>query len=353
MSVPTFVRAASALLAFAVVELPRGYANLNRPVDEDFATKYDVDHETLRLAAFKLSTTRRDLQLWLDDLQKTPSALRHHAPNPLATTPLLSVDGLVSPAPPPNTVHLCPSIFHFLGAVRDRVREAISGPSDMTVNTQELYGAVLSDYVHQCSSGAGIMYSVDAFDGDQRRADWLLVNGDSGLIIEVKRALATGTLSRHLLTANGMCAVLKQLYGAYDQCRATASRRNWRRHCGPLRQIAALVLVDEPVGAEGAVVAELLSRNTVAGTEPPFEVMSVAEFENAIHTLGVQRLVSLIRGKWLAGHAGTPLGSYFTKVLGEESINNRTARAHMLPEDHELFLNLGSAASAVGARWPL
>ena len=91
----------------------------------------------------------------------------------------------------------------------------------MTVNTQELYGAVLSDYVHQCSSGAGIMYSVDAFDGDQRRADWLLVNGDSGLIIEVKRALATGTLSRHLLTANGMCAVLKQLYGAYDQCPGT------------------------------------------------------------------------------------------------------------------------------------
>ena len=353
MSVPTFVRASIALLAFAVVAQPPGYVDLNRPIDEDFTAKYEVDYDTLRLAAFKLSTTRPDLQAWLNDLLRVPSVLQNHAPNPLATTPLLSVDGLVQPAPPANTVYLCPSLFHFIGAVRDRVREAISGPSEMTINTQELYGAVLSDYVRQCSAGAGAIYSVDAFDGDERRADWLLVKGRVGLVIEVKRALATGALSRYLLTANGMSAVLKQLYGAYEQCRATASRRNWRTHCGTLDEVAALVLVDEPVGAEGAVVSDLLARQTEAGADPPFEVMSVSEFENAIHALGVERLVSLIREKWKTGYGGLPLGTYFTKVRREKSVTIPSARGHMLAEDQELFLNLGFAASAIGARWPL
>ncbi len=352
MPVPTFVRTSLALLALAVNNQPRGYINLNRSIEEKFEKTYDVDIDTMQLAAFKLMTTRDDLRKWIEG-QRASDASISRAPNLLATTPLLSIDEFLDPTPPINTVYLCPSLFHFIGAVRDRVRQAISAPGQIEINTEELYGSVLSEYVYHCSTGAGVMYSVDEFDGNGRRADWLLVNGDAGLIIEVKRALATGTLSRHLLNANGMSAVLRQLYGAYEQCRATASRRNWSRKCGPLTRLAALVLVDEPVGAEGAVVADLLVSHTEAGADPPFEVMSVFEFENAVHALGVQRLVSLIREKWSRGFAGLPLSTYFTSVRNEERIINPNARTHIPAEDEELFLNLGFAASALGARWPL
>jgi hypothetical protein len=355
MSVPTFVRAASALIALAVTSEPEmGRVDLNRPIDQAFTEKYDVDADALRLAAYKLATSRDDLQLWLDDLvRNAPPGLLHYAPTPLASTPLLRGDDLVDPKLPSHTLFLCPSIYHFIGAVRDRVKDAISAPGQITEDTQTLYGEMLNRYVARCIEGTGRVINIDDIDGNDRRADWLLVADGCGLIIEVKRVLATGALSRHLVTARGMAAVLEHLYGAYDQCRSTRSGARWTTQCGRLSEIAALVLVDEPVGAEGAVVSDLLARQTVAGVDPPFEVMSVAEFENAIHVLGVKQLVRLINEKWQRGYVGVPLGVYFTKVLGREKVSADGARKYLEDEDRELFLELGLSASAFGAEWPL
>lgn len=331
---------------------PMGRVDLNREIDQAFVEKYDVDLDALRLAAFKLATSRDELQGWLRDLlQNAPPGLLHYAPSPLATTPLLRCDDLVEPPLLAHTLFLCPSIYHFIGAVRDRVREAISAPSQIQMDTQSLYGELLNDYVGKCMDGVGQVVSIDAFDRDDRRADWLISDGSSTLIIEVKRALVTGSLSRHLVTARGMAAVLEHIYGAYDQCRSTYNRARWTSYCGKLTEVAAMILIDEPVGAEGAVVAELLSRQTAIGVKPPFEVMSVAEFENAIHVLGVKRLVSLIRGKWHAGHVGLPLGIYFSKVLGENQRRVSHVRNYVELEDRELFLELGFSTS--DRQWPL
>jgi hypothetical protein len=81
--------------------------------------------------------------------------------------------------------------------------------------------------------------------------------------------------------------------------------------------------------------------------------MSIAEFENAVHVLGVKTLVELICQKWRSGHAGVPLSAYYSKVLNRERQRVKNVRNHIQTEDRELFLELGLSASMFGAQWPL
>lgn len=347
MQVPVFVRAATALLAFAVTCDSTGGVIIERPIDDEFHAKYDVDIDVLRLAAFKLSTTRADLQRWVQEIQDSfPEGVRQFVPTPLLTTPLLSLET------PGLAPYVCPSIHHFISAVRDRVRKVISQDGGMPTNASQLYGDYLVDYI----KAAALAASVDVFDiddmepGTERRADLLFVERDRGLIVEVKRSVATGGLSKHMLYPRGIVAVLSHLLGAFRQCQATLWRRPWRRNGLQLNRLAAIILVDEPVAGEGAVFSELLSSQTVV--DLPFDVMSVVDFENALGTLGVRGLVELLIDKWGKRLQGIPLQLFARNVCGIQTKIINGKRKHLTMEDEELFFKIGLAKSEFAAEWP-
>lgn len=347
MQVPVFVRAAVALLAFAVSSEPMGCVILERAIDDPFRKKYDVDADVLKLAAYKLATTRSDLQRWLDEVQMHfPEGVRQFVPTPLLTTPLLALEM------PGLPQYLCPSIHHFVSAVRDRVRDAISQDGSMPANTSELYGGYLVEYIKAASSAAELeVYDIDDMEaGTERRADLLFVEGDRGLIVEVKRSVATGGLSKHLLYPEGIAAVLLHLLGAFRQCQATLWRRPWQRRGMRLTRLAAIILVDEPVAAEGAVFSELLSAQT--HVDLPFDVLSVTEFENAVAVLGVCGLVELLIDKWAARLQGIPLQVFASKVRGLQTKKIPGKRTHLAFEDKELFFEIGLTRTEFSAEWP-
>jgi hypothetical protein len=183
-----------------------------------------------------------------------------------------------------------------------------------------------------------------------RRADLLFIEDHSVLIAEVKRSLAPGALSRHLLYPEGIIAVFKHLLGAYGQCLASFARRSWRTQGVDEARVAAVVLVDEPVGAEGAVFADLYGAQTTV--DLPFEIMGVDEFENAVGVLGTKGLVDLICKKWSEGMRDIPLIVYARNVLGIETQRAEGKRAHLEVEERELFFEAGLVPRNFAAAWP-
>ncbi len=347
MPVPIFVRAASALLAFAYMSDAPGAVFMERDLDAEFLAKYEVGQEDLRLAAYKLSTTRDDVQRWLVEIRaRFREGIKHLVPSPLLTTPLLRLD--LGSGPP----YACPSVNHFVAAVRDRVREAISQRGRTDADSADLYGERLVDYLKAFATAASLnVLDLDTIeDRTLRRADLLFFEGDSVLIAEVKRSLATGALSRHLLYPEGIIAVFSHLHGAYGQCQATFARRSWRATGISDTHAAAVVLVDEPVGAEGAVFSDLYGAQTVV--DLPFEIMGVDEFENAIGVLGTRRLVELICKKWNEGLRDIPLLVYARNVLGIETQIVEGKRTHLEAEERELFFEAGLVPRNFPAVWP-
>ena len=324
-----------------------GLVFVERDIEPRFLEKYDVDQDTLRLAAYKLSTTRADIQRWIAEVEaRFPEGAKQFVPTPLLTTPLLKLE--IANGPP----YVCPSLFHFISAARDRVREAISQPGSTDVDSSDLYGEYLVQYVQAFARAAGVkVIDLDLLERrTKKRADLLFIENDRGLIVEVKRSLATGSLSKHLLYPEGIIAVLQHLLGAFQQCQATQSRRAWKSEGIELGCIAAVILVDEPVGAEGGVFADLLGAQTQI--DLPFEVMSVTEFENALGVLGTEALVDLIRRKWSDGLRDVPLAIYAKNFRKLETRTVPGKRTHLEAEDRELFFETGMATRDFSAEWP-
>lgn len=311
----------------------------------------------LRLAAFKLSRSPDEFAEWhRTDVDALPIGLKQYVPNALAVTPLIRVDEFVDPAAPRSTHFLCPSLHHFAAAVNNLVRASVAAPrSNFVASIGGYYGEVLEKYVElvlQSRLSAEAVYKIELWENEQqRKADFLARDGTRGLIVEIKRSLGT-EFDKHVLDAEGILEVLGMLYSAYTQCETTFDRRPWRDEpaCTSIGPMAAIVLVDELAGGEGSALSYLFARTRVP--RPPFEVMGISEFEEAVGVLGVARLVDLINEKWRAGYADLPLRLYATKIVGMPREVRVGAKSYLRNADVELLLEIGLARQEYAASWP-
>jgi hypothetical protein len=346
MEVPVFIRSAIAILALAVTSNQIGCFSLERPIDASFTSKYDVDADTLRLAAYKLSASRDEIINCLRDIAASLRPGMHpFAPMPLMSTPLLRFTDSENPP------FVCPSIGHFISAIRDRVREAISQQGGMPTPAIRLYGDHLSKYVEAAVTATGTSsINLDLIEPqNSKHADFFLSDGDFGIILEIKRSIAKG-MSRYLVNAQGIADVLNHLLSAYKQCQSTHGRMPWKGLGISPSHIVSLILIDEPLASEGAVFAELLSAQVAV--RPPFDVLSITEFEHVLGVHGVRGIVQMVERKWAMGLQGLPLDVFASKELGIPTKKVLGARGHLRPEDQELFLELGLTHRDKRAEWP-
>lgn len=348
MEIPVFIRGALALLSLAVTSEHNGCVSLGGGVDADFTRKYDVDANTLLLAADKLSTSREDFLAWLSEAEgAVRPGMAPFIPMALMSTPLLKFEEPDSPQ------FVCPSFSHFVSAMRDRLRDAISTQGGMPTHAIRIYGTILAKYVEEMASAANItVLNLDTVEpSNEKHADLLLVEGEYALLVEVKRSIAPGLMSRYLIDPRGIVEMLSHLRLALRQCQCSYERRSWETKGLIPSNIAALILIDEPLAAEGAVFAELLSAQTSLNIR--FDVLSVTEFERAIGAVGVRGLAQLIHLKWSLGYQGLPLDQFASRVLNMTPKKSTHPRSHLKEEDRELFMGLGAGLQkAPNTHWP-
>lgn len=357
MSLPVFVRACQGLLTLAYASAPQGRVALTGALEQRLVDQYELSDDVLRLAAFKLSRTPDEFTEWHHtDVDALPNGLKQYAPNPLSVTPLIRIDEVVDPSAALSTHFLCPSVHHLTVGANALIRASVAGVRSIwESNVGGVYGEVLEDYVElvlRTHAPQGNVYRVDGWENEQqRKADFFTFQDSCGLIIESKRSLGT-EFDKHVLDAGGIVEILSKLNDAYFQCETTQRRRPWRREprCRGVTSTAAIILVDELCAAEGGALSYLMQRSRAP--DPPFEVMGVSEFENAIAVLGVKGLVSLIQEKWRTGNADLPLRLFASKVKRMTSTEVQNAKSYLQEVDQELLIEIGLANQSYAARWP-
>jgi hypothetical protein len=177
----------------------------------------------------------------------------------------------------------------------------------------------------------------------------LVVDGDSALVIEIKRTLAT-EVEKTILDAESAIEVLSKLSKAYSQCKTSDQRKPWRsdRIGRNIQHTEAIILVDDSVVAEGGILAMLLYE--LGAVSPRFETMSLSSFEDMIAVLGVRNSTLVIRQKWLTGNCDMPLAQYCRTVQGRARVTVPNARRLLETMSREIFgtLRIGD----FDASWP-
>ena len=305
----------------------------------------------LRVGANRLALRLSDLQDWhAREVLSLREGFRQYAPSPFAMSPLLET---------PDQAHshqhyLCASPPVFIGAITHMVREAASRVGgQMGAPVASAYGYALEDYVEMVCRhhlALGQVFRVSKWEEPSvKQADLLLVSKQCGLLIEIKRSLASST-AKEILDTEGCLAVADKIGGAYRQCANTARSRPWRSDLGELTEVAAIILVDEAIAGDAGAVALLL--DALGPVVPYFEVMSVSEFEDMLPVLGVESSVRLIRQKWISGKCDVPLRVFAAKERGRVRIEVADAKAYLRGEDAELLVGVGLEGRGFAARWP-
>lgn len=349
MDVPTFVQSSRVLFALAMTGDSKGQIDL----EKDFSSlesKWDVPNEVVRLAARKLSVDFETIGIWHRDIVLANSSQGYfqHCSTPLLAAPLIEVPDGVEPA------IVCPSPDGFVAATERYLRvAATSCPGQITENVNSVFGEVLEDYivfaVKQLISDDAV-HKIDKWEHTtEKQADLLLVEGSSALIVEIKRTLANQR-ERSVQDEHGIASILAKLCGAYEQCRTSADRRPWEREqeLGGITTIAAIIVLDDVLAAEGDLFARLIRENTEHAL--PVAVVGVAELEMMICTLGIAGVVELVEKRFSDDErCDLPLRTYASRT-GLPPRSTQAIRDFLAEENKELFGDLQGDARAT--RWP-
>jgi hypothetical protein len=320
-----FVRAAHVGLVVAIQN--QGFIDARHGLSRGLQFSYEVDSDALKLCARSISLSHREIENWHElEVARHPEEFRQYVSLPFTAAPIFPYrwgeqdHHYICPSPD-LYLNAIPAILE-RAAVTAFVRRGLQFESSLESHgAREIVprlennfltdlGFALDDYVEALARsllGRDAVHRISKWEiGTDEQADFFITDGKSGLIVEVKRIIAT-EMAKDLLSHHGVVAVLEKLFKAYSQISSSYRRKAWQkqRSLRNIDEVCGLIVVDEAVVAEGGLLALLLDHR--AHVRPYFEVMSVTEFERLISTHSVTSIVRLLRQKWIQGHVDQPL----------------------------------------------
>lgn len=219
-----FLRSAFALFSLACKN--DGSLNFKQMIeDPNFCNKLNINLETCRLVASKLSLEEKHLfQEWYEKEVKPlpPQQYQKFFPNPLLTKPVIQRNS--------NQEFLIPSPVIYLQRASNYIFDALfkydENSTDKTGFSAKL-GEVLEEHIRECLQaiiGSERVIKITADEGQeiQKTADLYITLELCDLIIEVKKDIG-GDKSRSLMRPEDVAKIWERLYEACLQCAASLS----------------------------------------------------------------------------------------------------------------------------------
>jgi hypothetical protein len=253
----------------------------NVKFDDGSGESLQINRDTLKLIASRLSITLDQLKQWHQDVRLQPEPYRKYFPLPFYSQPLIYCADMDLPFHIENYAFLyacpCPHIMMnamatFLQRILLDNREIFNG-KDLLVELGDAMETYLEKYLPEIRSE----YLVTRVSrSSERSADFIVETKSHIMIIECKKTIGTA-LSRTMASPEGQVKVWEKITGALEQCAETASRLKGSKG----KPIICFILTDDKVTAEAPIYNYISERSGLFRKMKIeyAEIMSVNDFE--------------------------------------------------------------------------
>lgn len=296
-----------ALFSSKPLDFSRPFLDLySSTCDQEVTERMNIDLDTIKIAASRLSIAKNDLHSWHAEVQRQSPCYKKYYPLPFYKNPLLEGQEYDLPTftNDSDSLLICPSPQLLLCGAATWIPRIINenprlfedaGISDTMVAlgdaTEEYLARVLPIIF-----GAERVERIQ--DRTRRNADFVVDLPECFLVIECKRVI-NNRWARSILTPQVVAKVWDKLADALSQCSGTIDAQN-ARFTGQNKPVICFILADDVVLGEDGVFADLVE---ASGTLKSlgvlyFEVMSFDDFEKIFLSYPIAEIIQRCVEKW-------------------------------------------------------
>ncbi|MCP3167709.1 hypothetical protein [Myxococcus qinghaiensis] len=340
------LRAGMVFLAAGDNTVPGTILEKSLTLDSELAKNLNLDTDALMLVATKISRNCQDFSTWQSEvISDYPEPYRKYVPHPLVALPLIQLDSSFTGWDKSKSGFLCPSPAHLLWRIQSSCIDAISNLApESGQNVRADLGECLSSYIHSFLSatcGKDNVTSLDelykANDDKRKHADFIVMTGDTAIIIESKTSLGS-TSAKSVITPEDLVEVWSRIHSAYRQCAHTINSDIWTKtpRLSRAKKFISVTCFDELFCPDGAAFNDFAVRSGIdkALGLGATEAISLQDLEALMEGLGPAQLAQLIQKKWDSGQHGIMLNTF---IASEEPRMSPPSLAHLQPASEELF----------------
>lgn len=287
-----FFRSGFMLFALANADGKNGrviFENLTE--EQSVVEKYQIDVQTCRLVASKISYHESALRAWHEDeVMAVDSLYLKFFPNPLYRHPLIHRDGRRR-----DIDFLIPAPGLFIrGFVKAFLFEIFAYAHANEINMSSHYGDAVEEHIFGCLQAIFGADNVERITGTGIHADFKLKLPNCDLIVETKTTLGK-FLAQSIMTPEHIKTIWKLLYEATQQCAASIAA-----HRSGTRPIYGLVIIAEHMTMEAAPYTTFAERSGLFGSlgVEGIEFLSWTRMENVLSNTSIQKFEEAFLKKW-------------------------------------------------------
>ena len=300
MSTMDVYRAAYSLLGVLANSASPGifHSSLSLRIDED-ASNYGITAHTINLIARRWSWDKNLLQNWLSQYTELRSLDQKYFPSPLIKNPLLKKITMNSD----QESYIVPSPWCYVAKVIYHAEESVL---ECCANEEEAKGipealgeafSLFEGNVFREICGPNSVVSLDKFDLHKALiADYILIEDDCALIIELKRSLCS-TVEMSFSATTAFVDILDRSFSALKQIHSTFERKDtFDPRLKNISQIGYIVCCNQSLVQEGNIITSFYYNSKAKEHyNAPFIVLDIDELEQFLFNHGVKKLFYLIQ----------------------------------------------------------
>ena len=288
------VRSAFGLYTMADQSKPLGIVDLSiKSCDPEIIEKLNIDMETLKLIARKISADSSKFRAWHDTLKIIPKHYRKYAPIPLYDSPLYWEK---------ENEFICPSPDIFIASISDIIfREFRSNPGLFpNIDISVEIGNAFHEYVAEILPHLFPLAKINDWSKlthSRKNADFVVETDQEIFVIEAKRSIG-GTTAKTICSPKDVVFVWERLFQSFQQCAETI--KEIRKQGISTKTIFSFVVVESSVLGDAELFcfyAHHVGILKELGLES-IEVLSIEHFERLIISSSIEEIKNKILEKW-------------------------------------------------------